>query len=356
MVSPVISRPALDVSPSPSPRPTPALGRQGWRQRLPRPKHPHLWGLGVGSVVLGVINGALVISAGVGLVAYQQLLQLSPRQRKGLVDRLRQGLPLPTSPQHQAWVLAGVAGTSTYTFTALWHSTHSLLMALLLTGQGALALYALGALVRGGRASDRPEDRWDAAPIAQVEHNLTLLGHADPLKRLVAVRRLVRLAEQSAGDTDYGAGVSVRSHLIDCFRVMLGQELDPIVRSALVEGLDLLRPSRTLAASQVLVVDLNTPPDTVPDVAFSHAHQVPQPSESLELATQTSPDPTLPVQGLAAVEEPQLEAIRPEASRPEGPSLEPLIETAAAADLAAPRAAIARGRRSAVEYVEYVDI
>jgi hypothetical protein len=334
--------------------------RQGWRQKLPRPKHPHLWGLGVGSLVLGVINGALVISAGVGLVAYQQLLQLSPRQRKGLVDRLRQGIPLPTSPQHQALILAGVAGTSTYTFTALWHSTHSLLMALLLTGQGALALYALGALVRGGRASDRREDRWNAAPIAQVEHNLTLLSHGDPVKRLVAVRRLMRLAEQNTSNHDYLAGVPLRSHLIDCFRVMVSQELDPIVRSALAEGLDRLQPPRSLTASQASGVDLKTPADAVPDLAFS-SHS--QPWEPLELATQPPMDPTLTVQALTAVEESRLEDLRPKESKLEKPRFEehrlekqfsePLID---AASPAGPRAAIARGRRSAVEYVEYVDI
>ncbi|MEO1070281.1 MAG: hypothetical protein AAFW95_14405, partial [Cyanobacteria bacterium J06638_6] len=310
------------------------------------------------------INGALVISAGVGLVVYQQLLQLSPHQRKGLVDRLRQGIPLPTSPQHQAWILAGVAGTSTYTFTALWHSTHSLLIALLLTGQGALALYALGALVRGGRASDRGEDRWDTTPIAQVEHNLTLLSHGDPVKRLVAVRRLVRLAEQNTSNHDYLAGVPLRSHLIDCFRVMVRQELDSIVRSALAEGLDRLQPPRSLATNQVSVVDLNTPADAVPDVEFSQHPQpsesLPQPLEMLDLATPASTEPVLPLQTIAADEETRLEelqqGLRSEELRPEGPSLEPSIDVAPAPDLAAPRAAIARRRRSAVEYVEYVDI
>ncbi|MBE9114258.1 hypothetical protein IQ273_33400, partial [Nodosilinea sp. LEGE 07298] len=249
MVSPVISRPALDVSPPPPSRSTAALLQPGWRRSLPRLKHPQMWGLGVGSLALGLVNGALVISAGIGLVAYQQILQLSPRQRKGLMQRLQQGLPLPTSPQHQALILAGVAGASTYTFTALWHSTHSLLMALLLTGQGALALFAVGALLRSSRSAERSDDLWNADPIAQVEHNLGLLSHPDPLKRLVAVRRLVRLTEQGAVDGSYLAGMSVRSHLIDCFQLRLNQESDAIVRSALEDGQTLLRQAKSLSPS-----------------------------------------------------------------------------------------------------------
>jgi hypothetical protein len=205
-----------------------------------------MWGLGVGSLALGLVNGALVISAGIGLVAYQQILQLSPRQRKGLMQRLQQGLPLPATPQQQALMLGLVTGVSTYTFTALWHSTHSLLMALLLTGQGALALFAVGALLRSSRSTERSDDLWNAAPIAQVEHNLGLLSHPDPLKRLVAVRRLARIAQ---ADEEYLAGMSVRSHLLDCFQLRLGQESDAIVRSALEEGRSLLRSAKPLPPS-----------------------------------------------------------------------------------------------------------
>lgn len=292
MVSPVIPRPALDISPPPSPRPKTAGLQQGWRQRLrwsrtgpgglslPRPKHPQLWGLGLGSLALGLVSGALVISAGIGLVAYQQLLALSPRQRKGLMQRLQQGLPLPATPQQQALMLGLVAGASTYTFTALWHSTHSLLMALLLTVQGALALYALGALLRSprsasrstNRSSDRSDDLWDAAPVAQVDHNLALLSHPDPLKRLVAVRRLVRLAQT---DAEYLVGVSVRSHLLDCFALRLGQESDAIVRSALEEGLTLLRQAKSLPPSATIPFAPEISSKATPEDIFQANPEVP---------------------------------------------------------------------------------
>ncbi|MBE9158984.1 hypothetical protein IQ265_19400 [Nodosilinea sp. LEGE 06152] len=307
MVSPVISRPALDVSPAPPSRSTAALLRPKWRRSLPPLKHPQMWALGLGSLALGLVNGALVISAGIGLVAYQQILQLSPRQRKGLMQRLQQGLPLPTSPQQQALILAAVAGASTYTFTALWHSTHSLLMALLLTGQGALALFAVGALLRSSRSADPSDDLWNAAPVAQVEHNLGLLSHPDPLKRLVAVRRLVRLAQT---DEEYLVGMSVRSHLVDCFQLRLSQETDAIVRSALEEGLALLQPTQSLSPSLAAPV----------------------------VAERFAPEPF----AQAVADEVVLE---PEASAP-------VPELRASTEVAAPAS---QGRRT-VEYVEYLDI
>ncbi len=326
VVSPVLPRPSLDVSPTPSPRPAPALVSQGWQRLIPRPKHPQVWGLGLGSLALGLVNGALVISAGVGLVAYQQLLQLSPRQRKGLMQRLQQGLPLPTTPRQQALVLGLVTGASTYTFTALWHSTHSLLMALLLTGQGALALFAVGALLRSSPTAGRSDDLWDASPMAQVDHNLGLLSHPDPLKRLVAVRRLVRLAQM---DEEYLVGLSVRSHLIDCFQLRLGQENDAIVRSALEEGLALLRQTQSLAPSPAMpfIVESASDEAGVADRAVSR-------SPGFAAAIAEPP--------------PRLEATSSTAT--------PDLQVTASAVEASTQASMPKARRSAVEYVEYLDI
>ncbi|MGG6239931.1 hypothetical protein ACQ4N7_14995 [Nodosilinea sp. AN01ver1] len=342
MVSPVIPRPALDVSPPPPSRATAALLRPKWRRALPRVKHPQMWGLGLGSLALGLVNGALVISAGIALVAYQQILQLSPRQRKGLVQRLQQGLPLPTSPQQQALMVAGVAGVSTYTFTALWHSTHSLLMALLLTGQGALALFAVGALLRSPRSAERSNDLWDAAPVAQVEHNLSLLSHPDPLKRLVAVRRLVRLVEQGAVDSSYSAGVSVRSHLIDCFQLRLSQESDAIVRSALEDGQTLLRQAKPL------------PPSTAAPFSAELSSTTFSANSALDIAeVNSSVSETQPVAELGASGLP--ESFSLEDSEPavalDSPPIDPVASTATDT----PPAAV-KGRRGTVEYVEYLDI
>lgn len=313
--------------------------RQRWRRSLsslPRPRHPQLWGLGLGSLGLGLVNGALVISAGIGLVAYQQLLQLSPRQRQGLMQRLQKGLPLPTSPQQQALILAGIAGTSTYTFTALWHSTHSLLMALLLTGQGALALFAVGALLRSARLPDSSDDLW-AAPITQIDHNLGLLSHTDPLKRLVAVRRLVRLVEQGGIEDDYVGGVSMRSHLIDCFQLRLSQESDAIVRSALEDGQMLLRQAKPLPPSAAVPFSPACVADSVLDTAEAN-HST--------LATQT-----VAASDLSGV----LDSASLEGSGSVAALDSPPTNSVASTATDTPPPA-AKGRRGTVEYVEYLDI
>ncbi|MBD2233024.1 hypothetical protein [Phormidium tenue] len=340
MVSPVIPRPALDVSPSPSPRPRSAL-RQGWQRSLPQLKHPQMWGLGFGSLALGLVNGALVISAGIGLVAYQQILQLSPRQRKGLMQRLQQGLPLPATPQQQALSLGLVTGVSTYTFTALWHSTHSLLMALLLTGQGALALFAVGALLRSSRSTERTDDLWDAAPVAQVDHNLGLLSHPDPLKRLVAVRRLVRLAQ---GNEEYLAGMSVRSHLLDCFQIRLEQESDAIVRSAIEEGQSLLRSAKPLSPSSAtaFVVD-----------SASDAAELKQPELETQLVAASGLSESLKPPNLKHVE-----ASPEQIDLGQHPSsaLEKMPETSTTTPTRVSEPA-PKGRRTVeYEYVEYLDV
>jgi hypothetical protein len=284
-----------------------------------------MWGLGVGSLALGLVNGALVISAGIGLVAYQQILQLSPRQRKGLMQRLQQGLPLPTSPQHQALILAGVAGASTYTFTALWHSTHSLLMALL----------------RSSRSAERSDDLWNADPIAQVEHNLGLLSHPDPLKRLVAVRRLVRLTEQGAVDGSYLAGMSVRSHLIDCFQLRLNQESDAIVRSALEDGQTLLRQAKPLSPSSSTPFSAAFTTDSALDLA-----ELTHPLEAQPIA-ESSPSGSL--------NSFRLEDSEPAAAADSAPT-EPVAATATDTPPPAAPAPTPKGRRGTVEYVEYLDI
>ncbi len=222
-------------------------------QRL-RQQNPYLWGLGLGSFTLGLVNGALVISAGIGLVAYHQFLALTPAQWKTWKQRLQQTLPLPKTTRQQALVFSVGAWASTYTLTALWHNTHSLLLALILTGQSALMLFVVAALLRssdkqpiGAAGTTQPNPQPSANqndPMHPFEQRLEQLAHSDPLQRLMAVRQLVRLG--ALAQLDYGAGVSARSHLIDCFHLMLAHEPEPIVRSAVREGLALLRQSPQL--------------------------------------------------------------------------------------------------------------
>ncbi len=229
-------------------------------QNLPLAKHPQLWGVGLGSFALGLVNGAFVISVGVGWVAYKQLQALSPGQWATLRQSIEKALPLPRTMQQQALVLSLLLAASTYTMTALWQSTHSLLMALVLLGQTTLTFFVVGVMLRTGkkaasvplpqaaRSLEHDQPPAPSLPLAArgmdpIEYSLSQLTHPDPLQRLVAIRRLVKLVDGVGDEKLYavGAQVSLRSHLLDCFHIMLAHETEPIVRTAVREGLTLLR-------------------------------------------------------------------------------------------------------------------
>jgi hypothetical protein len=224
--------------------------------KQPQLKHRRLWGLGLGSCALGLVNGAVVISLGIGWVAYKQLLALSPRQWDQLRQQVEQALPLPRSVQQRALLLSLLLAASSFTMTSLWQATHSPLMGIVLLGQTTLTFFVVGLLLRTGISPATRSPRRRGEPLLQaqdsasvdttldpVEQNLSQLSHPDPLQRLVAVRRLVKRVDTSENDQLYAAeaGISLRSHLLDCFHMMLAHEPEPIVRTAVREGLELLR-------------------------------------------------------------------------------------------------------------------
>jgi len=226
-------------------------------------QRPHLWGLGLGSLALGLVNGALLLSAGLGWVAYKQLGSLSPRQWATLRRQVERAMPLPQSRRQQALVLSVLLGASTYTMTSLWQATHSPLMAISLLGQTTLTVFIVGVLLRSGRPQPRGGELrtmggGSSAPGTMaatgqpdpLEQTLEHLSHPAPLQRLVAVRRLVKLVDTAGDGPLYvaSAKVSLRSHLLDCFHLMLAHETEPIVRTAVREGLTLLRQTHRLSA------------------------------------------------------------------------------------------------------------
>ncbi|HEY9659105.1 MAG TPA: hypothetical protein V6C65_11680, partial [Allocoleopsis sp.] len=72
---------------------------------------------------------------------------------------------------------------------------------------------------------------------------LTQLTDPDPLKRLIAIRRLIQIAQSNA------TPLLSTAELADCLRLMLNRETEPIVCRALVEGLQALKSDRQLSAS-----------------------------------------------------------------------------------------------------------
>ena len=218
--------------------------------RLLGEKASPYWLLAALSLAGTVWNGPLVLSFGVGLAVRQQLMQLTPEDWRQLAQRFHRHWRVP-SPQLRAWLLSMAAFTATYGVTALWSEAHELGLALALGGQSVIALALMALLLRPAADLSEP-----SAPQAQplpaqplpLEAQLYELVNADPLKRLIGVRQVLRLALQDPSASYLTGGTSMRSHLLDCLHLMLAQENEPIVRSAIREGLDLLREKPQLSA------------------------------------------------------------------------------------------------------------
>ncbi|MGF1460487.1 MAG: hypothetical protein ACFBSG_15855 [Leptolyngbyaceae cyanobacterium] len=92
------------------------------------------------------------------------------------------------------------------------------------------------------------------------------LSAADPVQRLVAVRAFLRwylTLEDTTNPYVPGTDVTLRSHLIDCFRIMLTHESEPLVRVALLEGLKTLQPKAQLPAGQPAIAPLPAKPQPI---------------------------------------------------------------------------------------------
>lgn len=222
----------------------PQLASTQWKKAYP------FWGLGLASLVLSLVNGPLVISVGVGLVVYQQLARLTPEQWQQLRQSLQKRSHSPLSAQSKTLLVTGTALAATYLTTSIWTETHQFWVALALGSQSLVTLALLVWLLRSSQSSKRDITlRSDEAEVnlVELESLLLELNHPNPLRRLVLVRQLTRLAIQDNPEGTYIEGAaSVRSHLIDCFHLMLAQESEPLVRTALREGLQHLRPPAQL--------------------------------------------------------------------------------------------------------------
>lgn len=122
----------------------------------------------------------------------------------------------------------GVGTLSTYMATTVWVASDNPWLAMGTILQGLATLAALLLLV--WQRLDR-----STVPPTEYEQMLTRLTEADPLKRLVAIRQATRWGRSNAGQDSVAP-----AHLADCFRLMLSQEAEPTIRTALLDGLQTL--------------------------------------------------------------------------------------------------------------------
>lgn len=160
---------------------------------------------------------------------------------------------------------SSLAFATTYGFAAAWSQLGGSWAAITLLGLGAgnLLFFLREVNAKSAPTIPEPDTSLVDAPIDASWDDLTA---PDPLKRLLAVRSLLHwcLSSDEATATYLpGTDVTVRSHLIDCFRVMLTHESEPLVRVALIEGLKALRPKPQLAPGQPAIQPLKSQPQVV---------------------------------------------------------------------------------------------
>jgi len=172
--------------------------------------------------------------------------------------------------------VSSLAFLTTYGFAAAWSELggHWAAITLLLLGVGN-GLFLLREINTPPSRSPHPMPQTSAPPReadlpvsasprdSTSEADWQDLTATDPLKRLLAVRALLHWClSTEAGTETYlpGTAVTVRSHLIDCFRLMLTRESEPLVRVAILEGLKALQPRPQLAPGQPAIKPLGAHP------------------------------------------------------------------------------------------------
>jgi hypothetical protein len=201
-------------------------------------------------LVLLVLSWQLVLSLGLGLavliwvyLAQQGWWQMPQRiDWRKLWSRANRSLTI-------ASISGIVVAGGSFVSIGIWRETHRSWLATGVIIEGLLIVAVLGLLIWQaiGRLSDRPVPLAEKSLIPQLFADLS---DADPLKRLVAIRQLTHQFQMRLDRSTSAIALPMAAaNLADCFRLMLNRETEPLVCSALLEGLAVLAGSRQLAAS-----------------------------------------------------------------------------------------------------------
>jgi type II secretory pathway component PulF len=122
----------------------------------------------------------------------------------------------------------GIATFSTYMAAAIWVDSNSRWIA-----AGAI-LQALGTLLTIILLVWQIVSFYSIREEEQLDRLLLTLTEQDPLKRLIAVRRLTKFVNNSRIDS------SVKQNIIECLRLLISREEEVMVREAAFESLQAL--------------------------------------------------------------------------------------------------------------------
>ena len=184
-------------------------------------------------------NSQLLFSTGLGIAAMMLVYRGESREWQLLRSQVEQ---FWDSPNRRFILAAGTGGIATlgaYMSLAIWtdSSSHWMAASLILQNFGTIAI--AGLLLRQALSMGASKDE------ATVDRILADLTDADPVKRLIAVRQMTDLVNNGGlGHRSFVKNQPAKprnrialTRAAECFRLMLSQEPEALVRNALLEGL-----------------------------------------------------------------------------------------------------------------------
>ncbi|MGF1522523.1 MAG: hypothetical protein ACFBSF_09430 [Leptolyngbyaceae cyanobacterium] len=196
-----------------------------------------------------LVDGKLLLAIALSTLTYHLVTtgyQIPWEKLQPLCDRLYiQIQQISRNPLGAGMLTFGV----TYGLTAAWSELGGSWAAAALSGLGIMNVLLLARSKRSGTSTSQPlEQHSEHLSELHWQH----LAAPEPVQRLLAVRSLLRWSLTESGAATYlpGTDVTGKSHLVDCFRVMLTHETEPLVRVALIEGLKTLQPKPQLSPGQ----------------------------------------------------------------------------------------------------------
>lgn len=189
-----------------------------------------------GAAALLYWNGRLVLATGVGMGVMMLIYLMHDWQMDQSWADLRKWLDGWNQPLALAIAGGGIATLTTYLATAIWADSASPWIALGAIAQGTGTLAVLVLLVWQILNWQASQERTSFSQL------VTHLTHTDPLQRLIAIRQLTDSVTQVRQ-----SDLRQRRAIADYFRLMLNQEQEPIIRDALLDGLQIIdRPAQAL--------------------------------------------------------------------------------------------------------------
>ncbi|MBD2091048.1 hypothetical protein H6F67_14435 [Microcoleus sp. FACHB-1515] len=208
----------------------PAIDRRMLR-RLDRFRGPGGWLMALTLIAaLWLWNWPLVLATLIGLVSMVLAYGVQQYRWQDWQSEVWQKLWSRSNRQLTISVLlGGIATIATYIAAMVWLAADNgwLAAGTILQGLGTLAAVLLLLRQTWGQSEGQPTD--------EVQM-LSRLSTADALDRLIAIRQVTLWAKAESP--------TLQAQVADCFQLLLQRESEPILQTALMDGLQALMPDR----------------------------------------------------------------------------------------------------------------